>query len=363
MKNFQESDWNNIPNWEEDDLLQFWDMFLRNCHCIIDHESTNSINNYVKSTEWKKICSIANSCNAELSNSSNKIKKFLKKYLQPWVFADMAGNQTIGLLTGYYEPLLRGSRYKHDSYKWPIIGIPDDLLNIDLSSIYPELKGKIIRGRISEGKVVPYYSRSEIILKEEYFPVIAWTDDLIDNYFLGIQGSGRLVLMDEDNLGEIIRLSFAGHNGHQYISISDWLVKEEALERDKISVSFLKNWAEQNPEKITKLLNTNPSFVFFSEGNNPKSEIGPRGACGIELKAMRSVAVDSTFIPLCMPMFISFNLPDYSLFQHFVFAQDTGSAIRGPGRLDLFIGSSLDSGLIAGKLKQICKMWILLPKV
>lgn len=362
LKNFQKSDWSSIPNWEKDDFLQFWKMFLRNCQCINDHETTNSINNYVKSTEWKKICSIANSHDAELSASSSEIKKFMKTYLQPWVFVDTFGNLTTGLLTGYYEPLLIGSRHKHGSYQWPIIGVPSDLLSIDLSSIYPELKGKIIRGRISNGKVIPYYSRSEIILKEGCFPVIAWTDDLIDNYFLGIQGSGRVVLMDEDNFGDIIRVSFAGHNGHPYISISDWLIKEEELDRYKISVSFLKKWAEHNSDKITELLNTNPSFVFFSESDCLEPEIGPIGACSIELTAMRSIAVDSNFIPLCMPMFVSCNFPDYSLFQHFVFAQDTGSAIKGPGRLDLFVGSGLDAGVSAGRLKQPCKIWVLLPK-
>jgi len=264
-----------------------------------------------------------------------------------------------GLITGYYEPLLTGSRVPSKRYRHPLFGAPEDLLTVDLGALYPELKNMRLRGRLQGNRVVPYYSRAEIdsgvtALKGGE---LLWVDDAVELFFLQIQGSGRVRLEN----GEMVRIGYADQNGYPYKSIGKALVERGDLPLEKASMQGIKDWGKQNPGKLHDLLNLNASYVFFRE--MPNSGGGPLGAQGVPLSAGRSIAVDPRNIPLGAPVFLATTWPgsDKPL-QRLMVAQDTGGAIRGAVRADFFWGFGKEAGKEAGSMKQSGKMWVLLPK-
>jgi membrane-bound lytic murein transglycosylase A len=263
-----------------------------------------------------------------------------------------------GLITGYYEPLLRGSRQPSERYRHPVYAVPDDLLAIDLGATYPELKGKQLRGRLEGRRVVPYYDRAGIengkaaVRGKE----IAWVEDAIELFFLQIQGSGRIALDD----GRTLRVGYADQNGYPYRSIGRWLVEQGELPLEKASMQGIKAWARQNPDRLAELLNYNARYVFFRE--LPAELPGPIGALGVPLTAQRSVAVDPAFVPLGAPVYVATTWPNSTRpLNRLMLAQDTGSAIRGPVRADFFWGFGADAAREAGRMKQTLRMWVMLP--
>jgi membrane-bound lytic murein transglycosylase A len=263
------------------------------------------------------------------------------------------------LVTGYYEPLLRGSRTPSAKYRFPILGAPEDLLVVDLASVYPELKSLRLRGRIQGNKVVPYFTRSEIELGTTPLrgKELAWVDDPVDLFFLQVQGSGRVRLEN----GETLRVGYADQNGHPYRSIGKWLVEKGELTLDKASMQGIKDWGSRNPERLPELLHANPSYVFFRE--LPNNLAGPLGALGVPLTAERSIAIDPRGMPLGAPVWLATTRPFSSeALNRLMVAQDTGSAIRGNVRADFFWGFGEEAGKQAGSMKQKGRMWALLPK-
>src|SRR5262249_7337792 len=263
-----------------------------------------------------------------------------------------------GLITGYYEPLLRGSRKPGARYRFPVFGVPDDLLVIDLAELYPELKGMRLRGRVEGRRVVPYFDRAQIeqgragVSGKE----IAWVDDPVDLFFLQIQGSRRIAL----DSGVTIRVGYAEQNGHPYRSIGRVLVDRGELSLEKTSMQGIKEWARANPERLTELLNQNGSYVFFRE--LPADTPGPPGALGVPLTARRSLAVDARFVPLGAPVYIATTWPlSNRPLNQLMLAQDTGGAIRGAVRADFFWGFGEEAAREAGRMKQPLRMWVLLP--
>src|SRR4029077_12030239 len=212
-----------------------------------------------------------------------------------------------GLVTGYYEPLLRGSRAKATPFVFPVYGPPDDLLTIDLSATNPELRGMRLRGRVEGKRVVPYYSRAEIARGAA--PVagkeILWVDDPIEAFFLQIQGSGRIQLAS----GETLRVGYADQNGHPFQSIGRFLVERGELKLGETSMQSIKTWAAGNPLRVEELLDQNPSFVFFRELPLADPGSGPVGAFGVPLVAGRSIAIDPRYVPLGAPVFLATTLP------------------------------------------------------
>jgi membrane-bound lytic murein transglycosylase A len=284
-------------------------------------------------------------------------RRFFETALTPYRVTDEGGGAE-GLITGYYEPLLRGSLRPSARYRYPVYTVPDDLLVIDLAELYPELADMRLRGRLEGRRVVPYYSRAEIERGDA--PVrgkeIAWVDDAVELFFLHVQGSGRIALDD----GRVIRVGFADQNGHPYRSIGRWLVDQGELPFEQASMQGIKNWARKNPGRLTELLNYNARYVFFRElaGDPP----GPIGALGVPLTPGRSVAIDPRFVPLGAPVYVATTWPGSAKpLNRLVMAQDTGSAIRGPVRADFFWGFGAQAGLEAGRMKQRLRMWVLLP--
>lgn len=335
--------WNDLPGWNEDDHVSALKAFVQGCEALGSRET------------WRNACQAARKVFP--ANAVGPARRFFETAFQPYRALNEDGSGE-GMITGYYEPLLHGSRKPTARYKFPVYGVPDDLLVVDLASLYPDLKGMRLRGRLEGRRIVPYYSRSEIEGKEASIPVrpILWVDDPIELFFLQIQGSGQIRL----DSGERVRVGYADQNGHPYRSIGRYLIDRGELTLDKASMQGIKLWAQQNPEKLPEVLNHNASYVFFRElaGNLA----GPLGALGVPVSAGRTLAVDPRFVPLGAPVYLATTWPNTKRPLHrLMMAQDTGAAIRGGVRGDYFWGFGEQAAAQAGRMRQSGRMWILLP--
>ena len=287
------------------------------------------------------------------------VREFLQTHLQPWRLLDGGGKLARNTVTGYYEPLIRASRTHGGDYQWPLYAAPDDLLTIDLGSVYPELAGKRVRGKLEGKRVVPYDTRAQIASAERQPPVIVWANDPVEAFFLQIQGSGRALLPN----GETIRLAYADHNGRPYASIGKWLADQGEMPLAQTSMQNIKAWAQRNPGRIQEMFNANPAMVFFSEERISDAELGPKGAYGIPLIGERAVAIDPAFVPLGSLVYLATTYPaSQQPLRRLVFAQDTGAAIKGAARTDFYWGFGDEAGARAGRMKQSGEMWVLWPK-
>jgi len=234
------------------------------------------------------------------------------------------------------------------------------LLTIDFAAIYPELKGKHLRGKLVGKKVVSYPERAELMRSNELSgKEIVWVDDAIDAFFLQVQGSGRVLLPH----GEVIRVAYADQNGQPYKSIGRYLIDKGELTMSQASMQGIKAWVAAHPSRQEELLNVNPRYIFFREEEISDPSVGPKGAMGLPLTPERSIAVDPAYIPLGAPVFLATTQPgSKSPLQRLVMAQDTGSAIKSPVRADFFWGFGAQAGETAGRMKQRGSMWVLLPK-
>jgi membrane-bound lytic murein transglycosylase A len=333
----------DLPGWNADNVAQTWSAFLASCRAMRFQ------------AQWQGVCSEA----AKLADPSEAVARgFFEQNFVPHRVASGDG-ATQGLVTGYYEPLLRGSRTKTPPFLHALYAPPDDLLVIDLSAVNPDLKNMRLRGRLDGRRVVPYYSRAEI--DGGVAPVagkeIVWVDDPIEAFFLQVQGAGRVKL---DN-GELLRVGYADQNGHPYQSIGRWLVDKGELQLSDASMQGIQRWARSNPQRLSELLNQNPSYVFFKE--LPSADGGPPGAQGVALTPERSIAVDPRYVPLGAPVWLATTRPNSNApLERLVVAQDTGGAIRGAVRADFFWGFGADAGREAGRMRQQGRMWVLLPK-
>jgi membrane-bound lytic murein transglycosylase A len=284
-------------------------------------------------------------------------RRFFESTFTPYAIASSETGDS-GLITGYYEPILRGGRLRSEVNRYPIYGVPNDLLVVDLASVAPETRNVRLRGRLDGRRVIPYYSRAEIEARGELFPapVIAWAADPVELFFLQVQGSGQLQL----ETGDRIRLGYADQNGHPYRSVGRYLIDKGELTLEQASMQGIKAWGMANPQKLQEALNANASFVFFRETSDPR---GPIGALNVPLTAQYSLAVDRRFVPLGAPVFLATTQPlsDVPL-QRLMAAQDTGGAIRGPVRADFFWGTGEEAGANAGRMRQQGKMWLLWPR-
>lgn len=334
----------DLPGWSRDDLRAAWPAFLSSCSVL------------GKRAEWKESCSIARTVD---KSSDAAIRLFFESFLQPQRVIAPDGSDS-GLVTGYYEAQLRGSRKQAGAYQTPLYKAPADLLTIDLTSVYPDLKGKRLRGRLQGNKVVPYASRAEIASPGFAGKELLWVDDPVEAFFLEVQGSGRVQL----DTGETVRVAYADQNGHPYKSIGKWLVEQGELTPEQATAQGIKAWIAGHPTRRQELFNTNPSYVFFREEKLPDPNVGPKGSLGVPLTPQRSVAVDATQIPLGVPMFLNTTQAASDIpLQRLVMAQDTGGAIRGAIRIDFFFGFGPEAAENAGRMKQSGQVWVLLPKV
>lgn len=352
---FTPAAWNDLPGFARDDLAAAWPAFLVGCRALAKRPASDSI--------WKTPCVAAGTIDGK---DEAAVRAFFMAHFSPYRVA-VAGGSDVGLVTGYYEPLLVGSRTASEAYTVPLYGTPDDLLIVDLASLYPELKGKRVRGRLEGRRVVPYPARAEIERDPAAIPAttLAYVRDPVEAFFLEIQGSGRIALTD----GSVMRVGYADQNGRPYRSVAAVLIERGELTREKASMQAIRAWVEAHPDEKRALLDANPSYVFFREvpppapGSLDATIDGPQGSLGVPLLAQRTIAVDSRFIPLGTPVWLATTRPlsDAPL-ERLTMAQDTGGAIRGPVRADFFWGFGDEAGREAGRMKQQGRLWILWPK-
>ncbi len=340
--NLRPADWSALPGWRDDTLLSAWNSWLESCTALKSRP------------DWQMVCAAA----ANLQPASDsEVRVFFQAWFNVYQSLQPDGS-TQGLVTGYYEPLLHGSLTPSPTYSVPLYAVPGDLLTIDLSAIYPELKHMRLRGRLVGHKVVPYLSRAEI--DGSKLPLagdeLVWVDNAVDAFFLQIQGSGRIQLTD----GRTIQVGYADQNGYPYQAIGRVLVERGELKLEQASMQNIKAWGARNPQKLPELLAQNPSYIFFRQ--LPDS-IGPLGALGVSLSGGRSIAVDARAIPLGAPVWLATTEPESdTAMTRLVLAQDTGGAIRGNVRADFYFGFGNAAGKEAGRMKQQGQMWVLLPK-
>ncbi len=336
--------WANLPGWNADQHLEAWPALIKGCVKL------------KQKPHWQSICHKAELL-APTDNQS--VQHFFEQHFTPQQLLAESGEKQ-GLITGYYEPLLQGSYTPDGRYQYPIYGQPDDLLIVDLSSLYPELKGKRIRGRIEGNTVMPYYSREQI--DHDDTPLagneLLWVDDRDAAFFLQIQGSGRVQLPN----GKVVGVGYANQNGHPYVSIGKLLINRGELLRENVNLFSIKSWLKEHPSKAKQLLNDNPSYVFFTLRNEVSE--GPTGSMNVPITAERSIAIDPKVVPLGTAMWLSTTYPDAerSSLQKLVFAQDTGGAIKGRLRADLFWGTGQVAEQRAGNMKQKGELYMLIPK-
>jgi membrane-bound lytic murein transglycosylase A len=280
--------------------------------------------------------------------------------IETWFEPFQAGGRdgAEGLFTGYYEPELRGALTRDATYSVPLFKRPDDLVTVELGDFRADWRGERIAGRVVAGRLKPYPDRLAIergALANRGLELF-WVDDAVDAFFLEIQGSGRIALPD----GRTVRVGFAAQNGHPYVAIGRALVERGALARDQVSMRTIRDWLAVHPDDAGAVMDLNPSYVFFKEIAGD----GPVGAQGVVLTSGRSLAVDPKFMPLGVPLWLDIAEPAEpgGRLRRLVVAQDTGGAIRGPVRGDLFCGTGTAAGERAGAMQQRGGYYLFVPK-
>lgn len=349
-------EFDELEAWDGESFADVLPVLVRSCDAIEKKDPQAAFGSDERMgtvADWKAICN-----DARIIRPGNKIeaKYFFESRFVAYTVGDR--NEPTGLFTGYYEPELAGRWAPEAEYQIPIYSRPEDLVSIDLGRHRAELAGTQLAGRVADNKLMPYYSRAEInggALRGRELEVM-WVADPVDAFFLHIQGSGRVRLPD----GSTVRVGYAGRNGRRYTSIGRELVAMGAMPLEDVTAPAIRDWLRANPAAGTQLMNRNESYVFFRviEGD------GPLGAQGVPLTAGRSLAVDRAFLPLGAPVWLDTTDPltDGAPLRRLLVTQDTGSAIKGPVRGDVFWGFGETAARRAGLMKQRGRYYILLPK-
>lgn len=353
-------DFEDLPGWSADRLSDGLASLLRSCEALLQLPAERSLGaGGIAGTaaDWRLPCRLAQGLDVR---DEAAVRRFFEHEFRP--FKVRNGDRRIGLFTGYYEPLLHGSRRRHGRFQVPLYKLPDDLVEIELGRFRKDLAGRRIAGFWRGSDFEPYPDRGRIeagALRDRKLEIV-WVDDAVDAFFLHIQGSGRIDLDD----GETIRLGYAGQNGQPYFAIGRELIDRGAIPRRDISMQSIRRWLEENPRQAPAVMNRNGSFVFFRDLGTD----GPVGAEGVELTPGRSLAVDRRWLPLGMPVWLESRVPsplaeepDWTR-RWLLVTQDTGGAIRGPVRGDVFWGAGEEAAAIAGRMKHRGRLWILLPR-
>ncbi|HZX27074.1 MAG TPA: MltA domain-containing protein [Telluria sp.] len=334
----------DLPGWQQDNLREAWPAFMASCSVL------------VRKADWAEPCTAAKAVDPA---DEAGIRGYFEANFVPNRVRAPDGADT-GLITGYYEAMLHGQRKRGGKYQTPLYRVPDDLITVDLASVYPQLKNMRLRGRLVGKKLVPYSTREQIERSGFTGKELLWVDDPVEAFFLEVQGSGRVQL---DDTGETVRVGYADQNGYPYKAIGRWLVDQGEVPASQMSAQAIRAWIVAHPERRQELFNANPSYIFFKEEKIPDPSVGPKGSLGVPLTPARSVAIDTSLLPPGAPLFLSTTLPaSAEPLQRLVMGQDTGGAIRGAVRADFFFGFGPQAAENAGLMKQTGALWVLLPK-
>ena len=299
---------------------------------------------------WQPLCV---QIEAQDDGDTDGLRRLIETELVPY---HVNGGAT-GLFTGYFEPELAGSRQPDSLHQVPLYRLPDDHVTIDLGDFEPELAGQRLVGRVNGARLTPYHERTAIdagALTGQGAELI-WLTNPLDAFILHVQGSGKVMLPD----GQTVRVGFAGHNGHRYNSVGRALIDAGELQQGKASWDDIRAWLNDHPARMAEMLGANPRYIFFREIDGD----GPIGAEGVALTPERSLAVDRSWLPLGIPVWLDAEhpLPGEGRMQRLMIAQDTGSAIRGPVRGDFYWGSGAEALKYAGRMSSRGRYFLLLP--
>lgn len=341
----------DLPGWERGQHAAAWPALLKSCDKFAPPATPGSAS--PANPAWDRLCRDARALTAP--DDAQALAFFETHFRAHRVHGDGTRD---GLITGYYEPVLNGSFTRSERFRYPLYRRPDNLVTVDLASLYPELRGKPLRGRLQGNRLVPYFSRAEIGGAKNPLAgnELLWVDDPVEAFLLQVQGSGRVRLPD----GSQVAIGYADQNGYPYRSLGARLIELGVMKREDVTLTSVRDWLAAHPDETESLLNSNPSYIFFALRDARLD--GPLGSLGVTLTPERSVAVDPIFIPLGVPVWLDTTYPDGRTLQRLAMAQDTGGAIKGAVRADLFLGQGSDAGHLAGEMKQVGRLYVLLPK-
>ena len=321
LTHWHTEEWAQLPGWSEQKAQSAWSPFLQSCTALVHQPG------------WQQICIDAQRMDA--SNAS-ALQHFFEERFRPWHLTNSDGSTT-GLITGYYEPIVRGALIRHGPYQTPVYRYPYEIANAHIN----KPRALLIKQPFLRGKE------------------LVWVDNPIDAAYLQVQGSGRVHFED----GRVMRIGYAGSNNMPFRSFARWLIDHHHITPDQATIKGIKRWAYTHPHQVEQMLNTNPRMVFFREMPAAADTTGPTGALGVPLTPEHSIAIDPAHVPLGAPVFLSTTSPlSNEPIQTLMIAQDTGSAIKGAVRADVFWGLGDQAGETAGHMKQRGEMWVLLPR-
>jgi peptidoglycan lytic transglycosylase A len=351
-----------LEAWPQSDPRSALQAFRHSCAALAakpDEAPLGGVNYAGTAVEWRQVCGMATLVSIDDLEAT---RRFFESEFVPYRVTPGSG---AGLFTGYYEPQLKGSRTRHGPYQTPLYGVPVDLVNVDLGLFRENLRGQRIVGKVADRRLIPYPARAEIEGGglNAAAPIL-FVDDPIDAFFLQIQGSGRVVLDD----GTVVRAAYAAQNGRPYTPIGAILIQRGELSREAVSMQSIRAWLLAHPAEAPQLMNANASYVFFTEQPIGDPALGALGAQGVPLTPEASLAVDLTVHALGIPVWLETTAPDPDptkpdqTFNRLLVMQDTGGAIRGPVRGDVYWGYSPDAGSVAGRMRSEGRMIVVLPR-
>lgn len=350
----------DLPGWSDANLLPSITALRESCKIVLAHDETVSHSTTflpLTDSNWMPICQSLQQSNITTNEQADR---FLKTWFTPYTIN--SNNKTKGLFTGYYLPAIPASWHRTNTYNVPIYGRPSDLITVKLGLFDQELQGKKISGKLKGGRLYPYDMTREQIdagALEDKAPIILWTKTRADRFFLQIQGSGVANLPD----GSTVWLGYDGDNGGKYYPIGRWFIEHGVMDKKDISMQKIYQWLLAHPKQADQLMNLDQSFVFFTTLEN-------KAALGSEKSALTpgySLAIDNAYIPFALPLWLTTMTPNsvqpkqLDTFNRLMIAQDTGGAIKGPIRGDIFFGTGDDAAIKAGYMKNSGRYWLLIP--
>lgn len=347
-----------LPDWQHANHVPALQAFQKSCADILKQDPEKYFGNSSqngKNAEWQTICQAA----LHLKHQNKQTARtFFEKWFQPYSVKNIFQKQ--GMFTGYYLPLIHASFERSDQYNVPVYGMPKDLVKLNLGDFQPGLHGQAVIARLTNHTLQPYPDRGAIVngAIEGAAPVLVWADNSVDVFFAHIQGSALVELPNK----KVYLLSYAGTNGRPYTAIGKVLVDKKQLSKENVSMQAIRDWLMQHEEERDGILAYDASYVFFTL--SPLNE--PVGTAQVALTPERSLAVDLRYIPLGAPIWLDTVVPkqdaERTPFRQLLIAQDSGGAIRGVVRGDVFWGAGEGAAFTAGHMKSPGQYWLLLPR-
>ncbi|WP_445680418.1 murein transglycosylase A [Radicibacter daui] len=368
LPRYRQASFQDLPGWQADSVSAALPALQKSCARMARQPADKSVravsaaagaSAFGTLAAWQQACAGLASLPA---GNDGAARAAIERLFQPWSVSGDSGSD--GLFTGYYEPELNGSLTRSAKFNVPLYRRPGDIVEADLGQFSTDLAGRKLTGKVENGRFIPYDDRAAIVAKglSGRADVLVWAADPVAAFFLQIQGSGRVELYGADGrpTGETLRVGYEGQNGRTYVAIGKVLLERGELARDGVSMQSIRDWLKAHPGDAASVMNANPSYVFFKKLTTAQ----PLGGEGVELTPGRSLAVDRRVMPYGVPLWLDAADPlkPENRLQRLMVAQDTGGAIRGAVRGDVFWGAGEDAEAQAGVMKSPGRFWVLLPR-